>query len=156
MIARGESGYSELYDKVGVHITDSGTPSFAASATSSTSSGTEGEKLVLKSALIRSDDIIMAGRDINVQVLENSSFRANSALTPGRTLLASANEAWREIKKAIAIAKPHINAEGSPKDFGLSPEDIQEFVLEKMYPLLKKIGDNTGESLGDGTDGDAN
>ena len=38
MIARSKSGYSELYDKVGVHITYSGTPSCAASATSSTSS----------------------------------------------------------------------------------------------------------------------
>ena len=156
MIARGESGYSELYDKVGVHITDSGTPSCAASATSSTSSGTGGEKLVLKSALIRSDERIMAGREINVQVLEKSSFKANSALTPGRTLLASANEAWRTIKKAIAIVKPRINSDGSPKDSGLSPEDIQEFVLEKMYRLLKNIGDNTGKSLGDGTDDDAN
>ena len=70
--------------------------------------------------------------------------------------MASANEAWRTIKKAIAIVKPRINADGSPKESGLSPEDIQEFVLEKMYPLLKKIGDNTGKSLGDGTDDDAN
>ena len=52
MIARDESGYSELYDNIGVHITDSVTPSCAASATSSTSSGTGGKKLVLKSALI--------------------------------------------------------------------------------------------------------
>ena len=29
-------------------------------------------------------------------------------------------------------------------------------MLEKMYRLLKKIGDNTGKSLGDGTDDDAN
>ena len=86
MIARGESGYSELYVKVGVHITYSGTPSCAASATSSTRSGTGGEKLVLKSALIRYDERIMAGREINVQVLEQSSFKANSGLTPGRNL----------------------------------------------------------------------
>ena len=44
MIARGESGYSKLYDKVGVHITDSGNPSCAASATSFTSSGTGGAR----------------------------------------------------------------------------------------------------------------
>ena len=156
MIARDESGYSELYDKVGFHITDSGTPSCAASATSSTISGTGGKKLVLKSALICSDERIMSGREINVQVLENSSFKANSALTTRRTMLASADEAWRTIKKSIAIVKPRINAEGSPKESGLIPEDIQEFVLENMSRLLKNIGDNTWKSLGDGTDGDAN
>ena len=111
---------------------------------------------MLKSALIRSDERIMSGHEINVQVLEKSSFKASSSLTPRRMMLASANEAWRTIKKAIAIVKPGINADGSPKDSGLSPEDIQEFVLEKMYRLLKKIGDNTGKSLGDGTDDDAN
>ena len=56
----------------------------------------------------------------------------------------------------IAIVKPRINADGSPKDSGLSPEDIQYFVLENIYRLLKNIGDNTGKSLGDGTDDDAN
>jgi hypothetical protein len=139
MLVRGEGEYADLYDRTINVVTD---PHAPASSVNS---------LVLKPELHRSDKTIIAGRHISEQTLQKTSFKSTAPLISGRNLLSAGNEALRTVKKAISIAKPLLNEDGSPKDSGTTHADIIRTVLDEMYATL-----SGRRSIDDEAEDDAN
>jgi hypothetical protein len=91
------------------------------------------------------------GQVICPENMEHSSFSKNAPFLSGRSLSSCARDTLKTIKKAIAIVKPLLNDDGSPKESGKSAENIDAYVLDQMYNFLPG-----GNSIDDPPDNDAN
>ena len=91
------------------------------------------------------------GQVICPENMERSSFSKNAPFLSGRSLFSCARDTLKTIKKAIAIVKPLLNDDGSPKESGKSAEDIDAYVLDQMYDFLRG-----GNSIDDPPDEEAN
>jgi hypothetical protein len=74
---------------------------------------------------------------ITLEVMEKTTFSDKAPLVPGRYLLPQAKLAARNVKKAMSIAAPLVDANGDPKKSGARKEDVYKIVLDRMYELLK-------------------
>jgi hypothetical protein len=122
--------FNILYDK-------SLQPIVSDSVSLSSSSTSQYIRYTLKKDLTLTDTPYQAGREITRDVLEKVSFKTNSAILTGRTILKLGNGCLRTIKKAIAIALPLVDSEGNPVHSGTTIEDVKEKVLNEMYAQLK-------------------
>jgi hypothetical protein len=102
-------------------------------------SSTNIKSLVLRNDLSQSESVLIAGRDITQIVLERTSFTGPS-LMKGRKLLNDANNAFRHIRKALAILHqmPEVSFVGNEIQYnsGVSVEEVKEKLLDGMYDLL--------------------
>lgn len=97
---------------------------------------------VLKSDICRLDTPIILGRDVTKELLERTSFKKDSALITGKTLVRVAQDSLRNIKKALAListldAVQSFTGEGIVCKSGHTELDVKEQLLDKMYELLQ-------------------
>jgi Ethanolamine utilisation protein EutA len=97
---------------------------------------------VLKSEICRVDAPIILGRDITKALLERTSFKKDSALITGKTLVRVAQDSLRNIKKALAListldAVQSFTSDGVVCKSGHTELDVKEQLLDKMFELLQ-------------------
>jgi hypothetical protein len=78
------------------------------------------------------------GQVICPENMERSSFSKNAPFLSGQSLFSCARDTLKTIKKmAIAIVKPLLNNDGSPKESGKSAEDNDAlYILDQMYDFF--------------------
>ena len=98
---------------------------------------------VLKSDICRTEINVILGRDITKSVLEQTSFKKNSQLITGKTLVRLAQDSLKNIKKALAListldaVQSFTSADGITCKSGRTLLDVQEQLLDKMHELLQ-------------------
>jgi hypothetical protein len=85
------SPYSTLFEKRHDLVTGTGSAAVQANC------------YVLKSDICRVDTPIILGRDVTKELLERTSFKKDSPLITGKTLVRVAQDSLRNMKKALAL-----------------------------------------------------
>jgi hypothetical protein len=128
-VVNGLPPYNALYKKQTDIVTNSSVSS-SASVTS----------LVLKKEISQSEAVIIAGRDITVSVLENTT-KTSKELVKGRKLFNDANTALKNIRKAWAVLKdlPEVSFVDNEIEYksGVTAEEVKGKLLDGMHQLLK-------------------
>jgi hypothetical protein len=128
-VINGLPPYNALYKKQ----TDIVTNSSVSSSTSVTS-------LVLKKEMSQCEAVIIAGRDITVSVLENTT-KTSKELVKGRKLFTDANIALKNIRKAWAVLKdlPEVSFIDNEIEYksGVTADEVKGKLLDGMHQLLR-------------------
>jgi hypothetical protein len=107
---------------------------------SSVSSSTSVTSLVLKKEMSQCEAVIIAGRDITVSVLENTT-KTSKELVKGRKLFTDANIALKNIRKAWAVLKdlPEVSFIDNEIEYksGVTADKVKGKLLDGMHKLLR-------------------
>ena len=98
----------------------------------------------IKTLLNPTDEAVVLGTNLNVQVLERAVFTRPDLIT-GRQLLCVAQKQLRNITKAIPIMEKHLDTNtGKAKRSGENIQSVANHILDAMFLLLQGCEDSTG------------